>query len=46
MIPDADTVLAAGDRLIVLGPEATWSTLEAGAPLPAEDEAVPHLAVD
>ena len=46
LIPDADTVLAAGDGLILLGPEATLEQLEKGGPLPARDEAEHHLAVD
>ncbi len=46
VMPGADTVLAAGDGLILLGPEETLERLEKGVPLPAKDEAEAHLAVD
>jgi chloride channel protein, CIC family len=46
VIPDAGTVLAAGDGLILLGPEETLERLEQGRPLPGKDEAEAHLAVD
>ena len=46
VIPDAGTVLAAGDGLILLGPEETLERLEQGKPLPSKDEAEAHLAVD
>ncbi|HEX6202841.1 MAG TPA: chloride channel protein [Thermoanaerobaculia bacterium] len=44
VIPDGETRLAAGDRLILLGPEATLDRLETGEL--ALDEADRHAAID
>lgn len=52
VIPDAQTVLARGDELILLGPTETLETLRTGvAPAPeggaaARDEAAAHQAID
>ena len=46
VIPDADTRLAAGDELILLGPEEAVDRLARGEPLPAADEARHHRAID
>jgi Trk K+ transport system NAD-binding subunit len=44
VIPEGDTRLAAGDRLILLGPEETVERLEKGEL--ALDEADRHAALD
>jgi CIC family chloride channel protein len=46
VIPAADTILRAGDELIVIGPTAALLRLEKGELLATADEAVAHVEID